>query len=128
VGQGSAEAYADVEHRPDLPYGQMGAGSVHHVAWRVADDEAQRAWQRRLNNSGIAVTPVRDRQYFNSIYFHEPGGALFEIATDGPGFTIDEPLEELGTRLMLPPWYEERRAEIERILPPLSLVAQEREV
>jgi glyoxalase family protein len=128
VGQGSAEAYADVEHRPDLPYGQMGAGSVHHVAWRTADDEQQRAWQRHLSSSGIAVTPVRDRQYFHSIYFHEPGGALFEIATDGPGFTIDEPLEELGTRLMLPPWYAERRAEIERVLPPLNLAAQEREV
>jgi glyoxalase family protein len=125
VGQGSAEAYADVEQRPDLPYGQMGAGSVHHVAWRVADDAQQRAWQRRLNDSGIAVTPVRDRQYFHSIYFHEPGGALFEIATDGPGFTIDESLEQLGSRLMLPPWYEERRAEIERVLPPLNLAARE---
>jgi glyoxalase family protein len=128
VGAGSAEAQIDVEQRPDLPYGQMGAGSVHHVAWRVADDAQQRDWQHHLRHSGLNVTPVRDRQYFHSIYFPEPGGALFEIATDGPGFAIDEPVEQLGTRLMLPPWYEERRANIERILPPLQLAAQAKEV
>lgn len=111
----------DILHRPDVPYGTMGAGSVHHIAWRTPDDEQQQAWQRALGRQGLGVTPVQDRQYFHSIYFREPGGVLFEIATDPPGFTIDEAPEQLGSRLMLPPWLEGQRSAIERRLPPLTL-------
>lgn len=98
---------------------RISAGSVHHVAWRVADDESQLAWRNRLLEAGFQVTPVRDRQYFRSIYFTEPGGVLYEIATDGPGFAIDESADALGQALRLPPWLEPRREELEGILPRL---------
>ena len=98
---------------------RISAGSVHHVAWRVADDETQLAWRQRLIEGGFQVTPVRDRQYFRSIYFTEPGGVLFEIATDGPGFAIDESPQTLGQSLRLPPWLEPRREELEALLPVL---------
>jgi len=101
------------------PYGAIAVGNIHHVAFRAPDAQAQLKWQTRLQNEGYGVSPVMDRQYFESIYFREPGGILFEIATDGPGFTVDEPLESLGTRLRLPEWLEPRRAEIERVLPPI---------
>lgn len=101
--------------------GVMGAGAIHHVAWRASDDAGQLAWKEHLASLGVTTTPVRDRQYFRSIYFSEPGGVLFEIATDGPGFSIDEPVEDLGTSLKLPPWYEDRRAELEKTLPSLSV-------
>jgi glyoxalase family protein len=83
-------------------------------------------WRNQLVDLGLHVTPVIDRQYFHSIYFREPGGILFEIATEGPGFTADEPVEQLGQNLKLPPQYESRRAEIERALPPISLDRQSR--
>lgn len=95
---------------PDM---RWGAGVVHHVAWRVPDDGAQAEASARLRAEGCAVTPVMDRQYFRSIYFRIPGGVVFEIATDGPGFGVDEPLESLGSTLRLPPQHEARRAEIE---------------
>jgi len=95
------------------------AGSVHHVAWRVASDAAQLAWREHLQGRGVDVTPVRDRQYFHSIYFREPGGILFEIATDPPGFATDESPEHLGEGLMLPPWLESKREQITAALPPL---------
>lgn len=98
---------------------RMGPGCVHHVAWRVASDEDQLRWRERLLAAGVPVTPVRDRQYFHSIYFNEPGGILFEIATDPPGFTLDETQDELGSGLKLPPWLESSRAQIEAVLPPL---------
>ena len=98
-----------------------GAGTVHHVAWRTADDEEQLAWQGEIANLGLRVTQVMDRQYFYSIYFREPGGVLFEIATDPPGFTFDEPRERLGEELKLPPWLEPQRAQIEAILPQIRL-------
>lgn len=104
----------------DLQRGSMGVGTVHHVAFRVADDETEKAWQARLYEAGVHITDIKDREYFHSVYFHEPGGVLFEIATDPPGFTVDEPLDELGTHLKLPPWLESRRAEIEAALPPLK--------
>jgi glyoxalase family protein len=110
----------DLLHRPGAPRGQMGSGSVHHIAFRAADDEQQQKYRDGLIAAGQRVTPVRDRQYFHSIYFREPGGVLFEIATDGPGFLIDESVEELGSALRLPPWYEPQRAQIEHILPPLE--------
>jgi glyoxalase family protein len=94
---------------------------VHHIAWRAADDEAQLVWRERLARRGLDVTPVLDRRYFHSIYFREPGGVLFEIATDPPGFTLDEPVEELGGALCLPPWLEADRLHIESVLPPLGL-------
>lgn len=118
---GAPGTILDVIVRPELSHGQMGAGTIHHIAWRATDDRQQLAWREQLLAAGASVTPVRDRQYFHSIYFYEPGGVLFEIATDGPGFTIDEPLETLGTTLQLPPWYEPQRAQIERVLPPLTL-------
>ena len=104
-------------------FGRLGAGSVHHVAFRVEDDEVQEAWRERLTTAGIGVTPVQDRTYFRSIYFREPSGVLFEIATDGPGFTLDEPLAKLGADLKLPPWLEPQRERIESRLEPLSLPA-----
>lgn len=111
---------ADVLPRPGDPRGLMGVGTVHHIAWRTADQEAQRTVRERLLGSRIQATPVIDRTYFHSVYYHEPGENLFEIATDPPGFTVDEPLEDLGSELKLPRWLEPRRAAIEKALPPLA--------
>ncbi len=104
-----------------FPEGIGGVGTVHHVAWRVADDPAQLAVRARVAATGLAPTPVIDRQYFHSVYFREPGGVLFELATDAPGFAIDEPEQRLGERLMLPPQYESQRAQIEAALPHIHL-------
>ena len=101
--------------------GRMGRGSVHHVAFRARDDAEQQAWREALLQAVIPVTPVQDRSYFRSIYFHEPGGVLFEIATDTPGFGIDEDDDDLGHNLKLPSWLEGRRAELEERLPLLRL-------
>ncbi|MBO1022086.1 ring-cleaving dioxygenase [Methylobacterium sp. SD274] len=118
MGDGGAGAELHLIAQPDLPPARQGAGAVHHVAFRVPDADyagwADRLKQRRMPSSG----PV-DRYYFKSLYFREPNGILFEIATDGPGFTADEPLETLGERLSLPPFLEGRRAEIEAGLKPL---------
>jgi glyoxalase family protein len=91
------------------------------MALRAASDEAQLLKRAEIESRGLDITPVIDRQYFRSVYFREPGGVLFEIATDDPGFTIDEPVSELGTHLKLPPMYEPNRERIERVLPPLRL-------
>jgi glyoxalase family protein len=101
--------------------GAGGVGTVHHVAFRAPGDEAQLEKRAAIEAQGLGITPVIDRQYFHSVYFREPGGVLFEIATEAPGFTIDEPIAELGTHLKLPPVYEVNRQEIERALPPLRL-------
>ncbi|NBC16583.1 MAG: ring-cleaving dioxygenase [Bacteroidetes bacterium] len=106
---------------PALTSSRMGAGSVHHIAFRARDDEEQQAWRTALVDLGFHVTSVKDRQYFRSIYFREPGGVLFEIATDGPGFARDEALGALGTHLKLPPWLESRRDDIEQRLPDLTI-------
>lgn len=103
--------------------GRPGAGSVHHIAFRVADESAQLAWRERLLELGYQVSPVMDRDYFRSIYFREAGGILFEIATDGPGFAVDESLERLGQSLKLPRWIEPQRERIMAALPPLHLPA-----
>lgn len=103
------------------PRGRQGPGTVHHVAFRTADDDEQAAWRERLTEAGLHVTPVKDRQYFRSIYFREPGGVLFEIATDPPGFTRDEPVAALGSSLKLPPWLEDERELIESRLPDLTV-------
>jgi glyoxalase family protein len=97
----------------------MGVGTVHHVAFRVPDEETQLAVRAEISTLGYNVTPVLDRNYFRSIYFREPGGVLFEIATDGPGFTIDESPAELGSALRLPARYESMRTRLEVALPPL---------
>jgi glyoxalase family protein len=115
-------AWIDVLHSPDAPRGKMAAGMAHHVALRVADEAAQLEWRERLIRAGLRVSPVKDRLYFHSIYFREPGGVLIEIATDGPGFAIDEAEDRLGQRLCLPPWLEPARESIERRLPVLEEV------
>lgn len=114
-------SFVDVLHSPHLPPGRVAVGTVHHIAWRTPDEAAQHAWREEIATLGLNVTGIVDRKYFRSIYFREPGGVLFEIATDPPGFTVDESLDELGTRLALPPWLEPRRTELARRLPPLRL-------
>src|SRR5215475_11401908 len=111
----------DLLCQPDSAMGRVAAGSVHHIAFRAKDDVEQLQWRERLVDLDYNVTPVMDRDYFHSIYFREPGGVLFEIATDPPGFTVDEKLEELGTQLRLPPWLESARAQIEEILPRIQV-------
>lgn len=100
---------------------RLGAGSVHHVAFRARDDAAQREFQSAIDATGVGVTAIQERNYFRSIYFREPGHVLFEIATDGPGMAVDEPIESLGTHLKLPPTLESRRGAIEAALPPIAL-------
>jgi glyoxalase family protein len=102
---------------------RSGAGVVHHIAFRSTGPEEQVQWLEHIRDRGGAPTPVQDREYFTSVYFREPGGVLFEIATDPPGFTRDEPLETLGSRLCLPPWYEAQRALLEEHLGPLAPAA-----
>jgi glyoxalase family protein len=121
VGAGGPGARVDVLNLPDQPHGRIAVGTVHHVAWRTEDDAHQLNWRQHLLSHGNDVTPVQDRQYFHSIYFREPGGVLFEIATDPPGFSIDEPVEQLGTHLKLPAWLEPRRSQIEKVLLPIHL-------
>lgn len=108
----------DLKKEPGLS-GRFGRGSIHHIAFRVPDDDTQMEWRNKLLEMGFTPTPVQNRYYFRSIYFREPGGVLFEIATDTPGFTVDEPLESLGSELKLPPWNEPYRNEIENRLPKL---------
>jgi len=114
-------ATVDVLRAPQTPLGQVAVGTIHHVAFRTANDTAQLDWQQSLIGKGFDVSPVMDRIYFHSIYFREPGGVLFEIATDPPGFLIDEPVQSLGTGLKLPPWLEAQRGQIERIVMPIRL-------
>jgi glyoxalase family protein len=109
----------EVRELPGERRGEWGVGSVHHVAWRVADMEAQVSVRARVEAAGRRPTPVIDRFYFKSVYFLEPGGALFEVATDGPGFAVDEDPARLGEQLVLPPWLEPRRQTIEATLPAL---------
>ncbi|WP_239615688.1 ring-cleaving dioxygenase [Cohnella mopanensis] len=110
----------DVNVAPMSP-GTGGAGTVHHIAWRAQDDEDHARWRSLVDESGFRPTPFIDRQYFNAIYFREEGGILFEIATDPPGFSRDEPAETMGNKLMLPEWLEAHRAEIEEGLPPIQV-------
>lgn len=119
----SGGTFLEIEQQSEALRGIIAGGSYHHVAWRVADDGSQAAWRERLADEGIDVTPVIDRVYFRSVYFREPGGVLFELATDPPGFTVDESLGSLGGSLRLPPWLEPERQSIERALPPLEFPA-----
>lgn len=107
----------DVLDRPSAIDGQQGAGTVHHVAFRTPDTDTQDQCRQQLVDAGMHVTETKDRQYFKSIYFREPGGVLFEIATEAPGFAVDEPVDTLGRELKLPPWLESQRARIEAKLP-----------
>jgi glyoxalase family protein len=109
----------DVVADPAAPPGKPGGDTVHHIAFRTATDKTQAQWQSKLRQAGRHVTEVRDRKYFRSIYFHSPGGVLFEIATDPPGFTVDESLDDLGAALMLPDQHEPIRTAIEKRLPAL---------
>jgi glyoxalase family protein len=126
AGEGGPGDLVDVLNASGFPHGSMGVGTVHHVAFRVPDEETQIALRDEVAALGYNVTPVLDRNYFRSIYFREPGGVLFEIATDPPGFAVDEAEEELGTHLKLPPWLETRRDRLEEVLPPLRVPAGER--
>lgn len=113
----------DVLCAPEEPSGRVAVGTVHHIAYRTRNDEQQRAWLDEITRLGYNASDVMDRKYFHSIYFREPGRILFEIATDPPGFTVDEAGEELGTHLVLPPWLESSRAQLEAVLPALRLPA-----
>ncbi len=123
AGPDGARAGIDILVDPAAPPARQSAGSVHHIAWRAKDDQEQLAWRKDLLKAGASPTPVIDRSYFHSIYFREPGGVLFEIATDPPGFAVDETVEALGTHLKLPPWLESERPHIERHLPPITVPA-----
>lgn len=112
--------HIDVVVDPHANYGRSGAGTVHHIAFRAANDAAQLEWRTEIGRH-IPTTAVLDRDYFHSIYFREPGGVLFELATDNPGFAIDEPADSLGEELCVPEWLEPRRAELEHLLAPLTL-------
>jgi glyoxalase family protein len=120
MGEGGPAAELHVIEQKDLPVARQGAGGVHHVAFRTPDDAQYQAWAQRLNQLGIRNSGEIDRFYFRSLYFREPNGILFEIATDGPGFATDEPMETLGEKLALPPFLEPRRASIEAGLKPLG--------
>jgi catechol 2,3-dioxygenase-like lactoylglutathione lyase family enzyme len=119
VGPGGPGTEVRLIEKSDAPRARLGRGGVHHVAFRTPDDEEQAAWRERIAEAGLGVTHLIDRYYFRSIYFREPGGVLFEIATDGPGFATDEDAEHLGEKLSLPPFLEERREEIEARLTPI---------
>ncbi|GIK36307.1 MAG: glyoxalase [Chloroflexota bacterium] len=121
LGQGGAGKELYVVEQPNRPYGQLGIGGVHHIAFRTPDGQEQTQWMNRLHAVGLRTSGLVDRYYFQSLYFRIPGGILFEIATDGPGFATDEPAEHLGERLALPPFLEPRRAQIEAGLKPVEL-------
>ena len=120
MGEGGPAAELHVIEGKDLQEARQGAGGVHHVAFRTPDEAQYHAWARRLNELGIRNSGEIDRFYFRSLYFREPNGILFEIATDGPGFATDEPMETLGEKLALPPFLEPRRKEIEAGLKPIG--------
>lgn len=119
AGSGGSGRYVDVVAEPLIPRGRAGAGTIHHIAFRVATLTIELAMQKRLADAGFVVSDVRDRSYFNSIYYRERGGILVEIATDVPGFAVDEPSESLGTALKLPAQHSHLREQIEAVLPPL---------
>ena len=118
---GEPGALVDILCAPEEPEGIVAVGTVHHIAWRARDDQQQLQWLDTIGRLGYNVTPVMDRTYFHSIYYLEPGGVLFEIATDPPGFAVDEAAEDLGTRLQLPTRLEPHRKELEGVLPRVRL-------
>jgi glyoxalase family protein len=122
-GFDNATGVVDIRDASDTRRGAWGVGSIHHLAWRVDDEAHQLAVRSQVESSGRQPTPVIDRFWFKSVYFQEPGGVLFELATDGPGFAVDEDREHLGETLVLPPWLEPSRSRIESALPPLKPAA-----
>jgi glyoxalase family protein len=123
---GGSGRYLEICEVPKAARGNWGTGGIHHVAWRVADEETELAVRERVEGAKRRPTEVIDRFWFKSVYFLEPGGVLFELATDGPGFAVDEDPAALGEKLVLPPWLEEHRVEIESALPVLRLTAEEK--
>ncbi|MEY2519867.1 MAG: glyoxalase family protein [Verrucomicrobiota bacterium] len=123
IGEGKSGNYVDLNEMPTAGRGAWGTGSIHHLAWRVDDEAHQLAVRQRVIDGGSRPTPVIDRFWFKSVYFPEPGGVLFELATDGPGFGVDEDPAHLGESLVLPPWLEPERASIEAVLPKLKMPA-----
>jgi glyoxalase family protein len=121
---GNSGTYIDLYESPTSSRGAWGTGSIHHLAWRVDDEAHQLEVRQRVQEGGSRPTPVIDRFWFKSVYFPEPGGVLFELATEGPGFAVDEDPAHLGEALVLPPWLEPERANIEATLPPLTLPLQ----
>ncbi|MFL5478106.1 MAG: ring-cleaving dioxygenase [Gemmatimonadaceae bacterium] len=120
IGGGGSGRYLEIREAADADRGRWGTGGVHHVAWRVPDDKSELEVRERIDRARRRPTEVIDRFWFKSVYFLEPGGVLFEIATDGPGFTVDEDPATLGEHLVLPPWLEPHRGEIEAALPPIK--------
>src|SRR5881296_2987664 len=118
-GPGGSGAWLDLLVTPGASRGRVAVGTIHHIAWRTPDDEQQRQWWQQINELGVPISDIIDRFWFHSIYFREPGGVLFEIATDGPGFTVDETPEKLGSQLSLPPWFQVRRDQLDEMLPPI---------
>jgi glyoxalase family protein len=118
--EGEIGNFIDIKLTPSVR-GLMGAGTVHHIAWRAKDEQEHQKWRDLLVQNEYYPTEILDRNYFQALYFHEQGGILFEIATDPPGFTVDEPLDELGNKLMLPSWLESKREELEASLPPVEV-------
>jgi glyoxalase family protein len=123
VAGGGSGKMVDIQEVPHERLGQWGVGSVHHIAWRLPDEEQEMALRQQVITAGAHPTGLIDRFWFKSVYFREPGGVLFEFATDGPGFGIDENMDHLGESLILPPWLEPFRGEIESALPPLVMPA-----
>ncbi|MEH7549563.1 MULTISPECIES: ring-cleaving dioxygenase [Bacillaceae] len=121
TGEGGSGAEVHIEPRPDLPRARIGRGGVHHVAFRVPNEEEYHLWAQRLKEHRIANSGKVERYYFKALYFREPNGILFELSTDTPGFATDEPLETMGQKLALPPFLEPRREQIEAKLRPLEL-------
>ncbi len=125
VGEGKSGQYVDVRELSGARRGAWGTGSIHHIAWRVEDDAHEAEVRESVAAGGAQPTPVIDRFWFKSVYFKEPGGVLFELATDGPGFAVDEDSAHLGETLVLPPWLEPERAAIEASLPKVTMPAKE---
>ena len=119
-GSAASGTRLELAHRPDTPRGMWGTGAIHHLAWRVDDEAHELALRAAIERTGAHPTPVIDRFWFKSVYFKEPGGVLFELATEGPGFAVDEAPDKLGETLVLPPWLEPQRATIEQALPALT--------
>jgi glyoxalase family protein len=124
VGGGGSGKHIEIRELPDTPRGAWGVGTMHHVAWRVADESVELKMRERVAKAHRRPTEVIDRFWFKSVYFLEPGGVLFELATEGPGFTADEEPEHLGEQLVLPPWLEPQRDAIESALPALRPAAE----
>jgi len=125
VAGGGSGKFVEIKELPNLPRGQWGTGSIHHLAWSVDDTAHEMAVRSQILGAGVSATKQIDRFWFKSVYFNEPGGAVFELATDGPGFAVDEDPAHLGEKLVLPPWLEPGRAQIEAALPKISLSSPE---